>query len=273
VVSKVKKSVLLWVPPVIIRVIKPVIFGRVRFVGPFESWHEAQSNSQGYDEKSILEKVSKSTSSVHEGIGFFERDSVVFNRLELSELLVAGLAVAATSGNINVLDVGGSLGSQYWQHRNLIRHLKIKKWIVVEQPHFVQRGNSQFADGVLSFIVNSEIKQGLEPISLVNLSGSLQFIENYVGMLTSVLKLNPQVIIIDKVFATSGGERIYVQHVPKVIYRGSYPFWRLNGDNLNRIMEAKGYELALKLHYIDFPQLQTINCNFAGFMWVKARDE
>lgn len=256
--NKFKKSVLLWVPPVVLRVIRPIIFGRVRFVGPFESWNEAQSNSQGYDENSILEKVSKSTRSVNQGIGLFERDSVVFNQLELSELLVAGLAVAASSGNINVLDVGGSLGSQYWQHRNLIRHLKVEKWIVVEQPHFVERGNSEFADGVLSFIENSEIKQGLAPISLVNLSGSLQFIENYVSMLTSVLKLNPQIIIIDKVFATAGSERFFVQHVPKAIYRGSYPFRSLNGDNLNRIMEAEGYELTLKLDYIEFPQLQKL---------------
>lgn len=272
-INKFKKSIRLWVPPIVLRVVKSIVFGRVKFEGPFESWQEAQSNSQGYDDKSILKKVSKSTHSVIQETGIFERDSVVFNRLELSQLLVAGLAVASSSGNINVLDVGGSLGSQYWQHRNLVRHLKIKKWIVVEQPHFVQIGKSEFADGVLSFIEISEMKQGLAPISLVNLTGSLQFIEDYVSVLMSVLKLNPRVIVIDKIFATLESERIYVQHVPKVIYRGSYPFRCLNTDNLNRIMEAEGYELALKLDYIDFPQLQTINCNFTGLMWVKGKNE
>jgi putative methyltransferase (TIGR04325 family) len=50
-----------------------------------------------------------------------------------------------------VLDFGGALGSHYFQNKEFLKPIKIKKWIVVEQERYVKVGKEKIADGVLDF--------------------------------------------------------------------------------------------------------------------------
>ena len=82
-----------WLPPVLIRRV-----GRsknISFIGPFESWNEAQEHSIGYESDNILEKVKAAQLKVKNGKAAYERDSVVFDKIQHSFPVLAGLLHAA----------------------------------------------------------------------------------------------------------------------------------------------------------------------------------
>ena len=70
----------------------------------------------------ILDKVLAATLKVKQGQAVFERDSVLFDEIEYSWPLLAGLmwAAASNGGKLNVLDFGGALGSSYYQNRKFL---------------------------------------------------------------------------------------------------------------------------------------------------------
>ena len=82
-----------WLPPVLIRRV-----GRsknISFIGPFESWNEAQEHSIGYESDNILEKVKAAQLKVKNGKAAYERDSVVFDKVQYSFPVTTGLLLAA----------------------------------------------------------------------------------------------------------------------------------------------------------------------------------
>ena len=60
------------------------------------------------------------------------------------------LAAAANGGRLEVVDFGGALGSTWWQHREELSALGLRRWVVVEQPQFIEAGR-EFAGEILGF--------------------------------------------------------------------------------------------------------------------------
>ena len=90
----------------------------------------------GYDGPAILAKTREAGLKVKRGEAAYERDSVLFDQVEHSFPLLAGLLRAALSqqGELVVLDFGGALGSTYLQCREFLTPLKRLVWCIVEQP-------------------------------------------------------------------------------------------------------------------------------------------
>ena len=78
-------------------------------IGDYSSWNEAVAASTGYDAELILEKTKTALLKVKNGEAIYERDSVLFNEIQYTWPLLAGLMwVAAQSRRrLNVLDFGG----------------------------------------------------------------------------------------------------------------------------------------------------------------------
>jgi putative methyltransferase (TIGR04325 family) len=76
--------------------------------GDFASWDEAKRASIGYDIDIILKKTKESLLKVKKGEAIYERDSVLFDEIQYSWPLLAGLlwVAAQSSGDLNVLDFG-----------------------------------------------------------------------------------------------------------------------------------------------------------------------
>src|SRR3954462_15124415 len=110
--------------------------------GHYKNWQEALSLTKGYDASAILEKVKSAVLKVKNGEAVYERDSVLFDKIEYSwPLLSALLWIALKKINeLSVVDFGGSLGSSYFQNKMYLRTLKKLRWNVVEQKNFVEAG-------------------------------------------------------------------------------------------------------------------------------------
>ena len=226
-----------WLPPVIVLKLRRHfnLGGGITFKGPFGTWDEATNHSSGYDGKQILEKVLNVTLKVKRGEAVFERDSVIFDKIQYAWPVTACLmwVAARNEGRLSVLDFGGSLGTSYFQNRGFLKDLPYFRWSVVEQEHFVDAGRKHIQDDRLIFY--STITECLveEKPNFVLLSSVLQYIKDPYAILDEIIQSDVEIILIDRTpFHEGGGDIVAVQNVPESIYSASYPMWILSKKSL-----------------------------------------
>ncbi|MBB4478975.1 putative methyltransferase (TIGR04325 family) [Rhizobium etli] len=216
------------------------------FDGPYKDWRSAKAASDGYDAPAILAKVLDATRAVVQGRAAYERDTVVFTERSYSHPLLAWLLYVASRSDLRlgVVDVGGALGSSYFQHRSALTQLAELNWCVVEQTHFVRAGRAEFEDAGLSFSDNlDEAIDRVRP-NVVLLSGVLQYLEDPDEYLEDLLSRGVKFILVDRTAAQFDvAVAPFVQHVPAWIYSASYPVWFLNAHEMQASFAKYGYEV------------------------------
>lgn len=211
--------------------------------GDYKSWQQAKIDCSGYDAGNILEKVKAATLRVKNGTAAYERDSVLFNKIEYSWPLLSSLMwVAAKNNNsLKVLDFGGSLGSTYFQNRKFLNELGHVSWSIVEQQNFVTTGRDCIADEILQFfytIAECIQKQGKPDILI--LACTLPYIEKPYELIGEILNYRiPHIIIDNTFFNYEERDRITLQKVPPSIYPASYPCWFLSYKKLKELVADK----------------------------------
>ncbi len=243
------------------------------FTGDYMTWEEAEKDSSGYEEQSILDKVLNSTKLVISGEACFERDSVAFYYRDYNFRLVSifGL-LARKKSSIGILDFGGALGSEYWKNREILHQFGVEfSWNIVEQEHYVEMGNKQVANNELHFY--KTIEEIKTEIDFVLISSVLQYIEEYETVIEQVLKLHPQHIMID-LQPVSNENRICVQHVGKNIYEASYPLRIIAEKNLLKFFD-KEYDLQIALDVGGENNLLCVDGKKFQYMcyWFKRREK
>ena len=217
------------------------------FSGNYSNWEAALRNSTGYDAPAILAKVLAATLRVKAGEVACERDSVAFERVEYSVPLLAFLLYCASraGGHLSMMDVGGSLGSSYWQNRKFLQHLDQLHWSIIEQPHFVEAGNAFIADQTLEFhdSIDSCILRAQPNVAL--LSGVIQCVEKPYELIATVLDSGVQFVVLDRTpfFVENLPDRLTVERVHPSVYEGSYPAWFFNLDQFRRFVAASSFEI------------------------------
>lgn len=206
----------------------------VLWSGDYKSWSEIKEITNGYNSVNILEKCKTSLLKVKNGEAVYERDTVLFDEIQYSWPLLAGLQRAAleNKGNLCVMDFGGSLGSTYYQNKEFLKTLDKLQWCIVEQEEFVDCGKKYFDDEQLKFYYTvEECILDHKPNVLV-LSSVLQYLEKPYEWIERFIALKIPYIIIDRTaFVESPRDILTIQNVPELIYKASYPAWFFNIDN------------------------------------------
>lgn len=210
-------------------------------------WRAALPTTTTYAADDVLERVLAATMKVQTGESAFERDGVNFEQIQYSWPLAIGLLLASSSsdGVLRVVDFGGGLGSAYFQNRAFLRLIDKVEWWVVEQTNFVRAGNENVVgDGDILFADCVEnLPTSLNPNAIL-LSSVLQYLESPITILESLCELSAEYLIIDRTpFCEGQEDQLYVQVVPKIIYKASYPMWALSKTKLFDLLFQAGYEL------------------------------
>ena len=220
------------------RLLKPSMWS-----GDFATWHNALENSIGYSSFEILNKVKTAIIKVKNGEAAYERDSVIFDKIEYSWPLLSSLMwiAAKNRGSVKILDIGGSLGTSYFQNRKFLDKLPNFEWNIVEQENFVSAGRDGVEDNNLRFFytINECVnKQGSPDIAV--LSASLPYFEKPYVFLNELLSYDiPHILVDNTFFNFEDRDRITVQKVSADIYPGSYPCWFLSYKKILQIISAK----------------------------------
>lgn len=225
---------------------------------PLKGWSEAEQLANGYNAQNILEKVLSSARLVKSGAAIYERDSVIFDKIQHDWPLLAILQkIAIENGNSIVLvDFGGSLGSSYFQNRSWLTNVHIK-WVVVEQPHFVEIGKKEFETNELKFEFLLEDAFKYKP-HVVLLSSVLQYLENPNEIIAAIASSGVEHIIVDRTSIAQPINQnvVTLQTVPEDLYKASYPCWFFEEEGLKNGF-LSNYHLETEFaSYCDMPLVQ-----------------
>ena len=235
-----------FLPPIVLKSIKQMRNNKYGWKGNYPTWEEAENNASGYDKDVILEKVRDATLKVKNGEAVYERDSVLFDKIQYSWGLLSGLmyASAQMKGIVKVVDFGGSLGSTYFQNKKFLDGFSSLSWNVIEQEHFVSVGKSDFEDDRLHFYddILTCIKQ--EQPDILVLSSVLQYIKEPYQILDIFLSYEFNFIVIDRTsFNVRDKDEIRLQIVSPSIYDASYPCWFFDRKKFIDYFVSYGYEI------------------------------
>ena len=233
--------------------------------GNYKSWEEAKRKSSGYDSIRILEKVKESARMVQQGLVPYERDSVIFEKVQYAYPLLSGLMwiAAQNKGKLHVMDFGGALGSSYYQNKYFLDTLDDVKWCVVEQPHFVQAGKEGFSTDKLQFYDSIDTCLGSNHMDLILLSSIIQYLESPYELLVELQSRQIRYIFIDRTPFVKGPDRITIQKVNPKIYPARYPCWFFNESRFLDFM-GRNYDNILEFDALDRANIPS---EFKGFIF------
>lgn len=201
---------------------------RYGWFGDYTSWEKVREKAAGYDSNVILERTTKALLKVKSGEAVYERDSVLFDKKVYPYPLMAYLSLSRNLKKkpLNILDFGGSLGSTYYQLREILTPDVCASYNVVEQEHYVTRGNANFANDTLKFYSSIDACLAEKEIDFVLLSSSVQYLEQPHPFLKKLAGYNFDFILFDRTaFNKQSFDRLTLQIVPPEIYPASYPAW------------------------------------------------
>lgn len=207
------------------------------------------------------------------GEAFYERDSVVFDQIEYSWPVTSGLMFVAAQnrGQLNVLDFGGSLGSNFFQNRKFLKTLTHVCWNIVEQPHFVNSGRKHFQDKQLRFYYSVDECLNDNKPNVVLLSSVLQYLPNPGDIIEILKRINADLLIIDSTIINyTDTNKIFIQHVPPSIYKASYPCYSFSESWLVESFKNK-YLLMEDFMSIEFSALNKINSTYKGYIFERSQ--
>ena len=229
-------------PPIVLNFLKRFL-SKFFFVN-YSNWELAEQMSEGYDSDIIIQKVRKAAKLVFNGDAIYERDSVIFDRIEYSYPLLASLMFVATnSKSLKVIDFGGGLGTTYQQNRKFISKIKnVCEWRIVEQEKFVAIGKSEFTNKILSFY-NTIEEANKDGVDVVLFAGSICYVKNSYDFMAKAKIIKAPYIIFDRTSITNEMKDTFaVQHIPASIYKVSFPVRNFNYNNIVKFFVDE-YEL------------------------------
>lgn len=244
------------------------------FFGDYSTWAEASDASTGYDSELILEKTTAALLMIRNGEAAYERDAVLFDEIEYSWPLAAGLlrAAALGPGGLDVLDYGGSLGSTYFQNRSLLRGVEPLHWSIIEQPAHVEIGRREFATEELSFYPDLDAYRVEHTPTVIVLGSVLQYLPEPHAIFARLAALPCDHIVIDRTPFTDGeADRICVQQLEPYIYDATYPAWLLGLDGFLARVSALGFEVVAQFPAIDTHDNGPVAVTFRGMLLERTR--
>lgn len=244
-----------------------VNFNSNKWVGRFDSWDSALKESIGYDDNKIFEKVLNSSKKVIEREAIYERDSILFYEKNYNFNFLTSCMLLRNKKSINILDFGGSFGSLYFQHKEVLEKFFKIKWSIVEQKKFVDAGKKIFESDVLKFYESIESCTSKNKIDLVILSSVLQYLPNYKDIINKIIKSNCKVIYIDRTPVTHEESFICIQKVNPKIYAATYPCHIFNETELLEKFNTK-YDVIISFENNDYINLN--NSKFKGYILTKS---
>lgn len=216
--------------------------------GDYESWEALASVSGGYEAGTILDVTKESLLKVKNGEAVYERDSVLFDKKVYPYSIISALLYTAIEcGNrLNVLDFGGSLGSTYYQVKDLIPASVQLRWSVIEQENYVKCGQELFQDETLQFHFNIEESMSRQKADLLLLSSVVQYLEKPHDFLREIMGYDFKYILVDRTafIKDDRPDRLTLQVVPPQIYEAQYPSWFLNETKF--LQHFQQYEIRME---------------------------
>jgi len=147
---------------------------------------------------------------------------------------------------LRVLDFGGGMGASYVNMRRCVgQDLILDYWVVDNERSCQAAAKLAAADTSVHF--SSTVPPDLGKIDLLLLSGVLQFVEDYPGLLEMLASHKPEFLMFG--FLPSGEEIPTFASAQRNVPGSTIPVWFFNLSEVCGLMKKLGYSLAFKAPY------------------------
>ncbi len=170
--------------------------------------------------------------------------SVLSCQMSLMPLLVASVSVDSKGGKVSILDIGGGLGSGYISVVAGCTRQVVIDYHIVDTKHICQAGKSCFKDD-RQIHYHHCLPEEIQSVDIVYLCSSLQYIEDWKGLLYDIAAYNPQYILLADFPAGDIPTYATVQNY----YESKIPYWFFNINDIIRKMSSTNYTLLFKSSY------------------------
>ena len=210
---------------------------RSRFLSTFDDrfagFTEAAQAAGGYDDRVIDDRSLEAARSVIEGNASFERDGVAFAEPDPRQPVVEAIVVThqsrAGKAPLRLLDVGGGLGSAYWQNIELLPANELA-WTIVERPSLCEKARELPEHPI---VYRSDLEQALnEQWDVILFSSVLQYLAEPHQVLVAAGAVGSTIIVDRTPMHAGADDAACVQTTPAHIYAASYPAWIFGAGTL-----------------------------------------
>jgi putative methyltransferase (TIGR04325 family) len=248
--SQIIKDIKLFIPPIVLiaaRKIRLLLGWKPPSLleGPYSTWQEAVTNSAGWDAPEILDKTLELSLKMRDGIIEFQQDLIEYRRICYSETILAFLSMSSgmNHGKLDIVDFGGSLGTNFAQNRKFLRPFIDDgncHWNIVERPPTVDLGRKHFENHNLRFFASlDEIKMQRGYIPKFYLfSGSMQCVEEPFSLLDLIIADGANLIAFDRILVSPKTQHeILIQPHHGI----TFPTWCFSRNLFVQTMAKKGF--------------------------------
>lgn len=249
-----KSAVKAVTPPIAIRAARKLgVIGspaKAAMDGPFSTWAQAAAHASGWDSPEITAFTLATARKVRDSELAFERDGIGYDTISYSPALLSALLLgAARYDSFDVIDFGGGLGSNFYQHRRFMSHLgqRLRRWRVVERPIFAEIGEKEFTTERLCFYDRLPPDTGN---CVFLFTGSLHNLPEPFSALDDAAA-SSDIIALDRVRISSDDtNHIFVQRPdPGLYYAAAFPIWCLSRKHLVEYLAR--HDFSLVEHFPD----------------------
>ncbi len=255
--SRFREDIKLFIPPIMLvgaRKIRQLLVKQPpsEFEGPYSSWRDAVANSDGWGAPAAFEKTLALSLKVRDGLIEFQQDLIEYDRIIYSETILAFLAMASgmNGGKLDIVDFGGSLGTNFAQNRKILRPFIERgkcAWSVVERPPTADLGKKHFEDENLRFFgALDELKMQRHELPTSFLfSGSLQCVDEPFALQDRIIDGGVNLIAFDRLLVSPKAQHeIFIQQPdPAMQYHTTYPTWCFSRNLFVETMASKDFAL------------------------------
>lgn len=197
------------------------------YQGPYSTWEDAQIDG-GYADSNILKHAHIAIEKVKSGKAVLEQDGQALLNSRYRYPLIASLFYAQKKVGkpIHVLDVGGALGTLFYQACAWLGEDSIANWTVLEQPHYVALARDHHETTTLNFFQDISELNACTKYDVTILSSSLQYFKTPLEQLGKLMSLSSPFLMLDRTPCSSVNKsKIMRQLVRTSQYQTSYPSW------------------------------------------------
>jgi putative methyltransferase (TIGR04325 family) len=170
--------------------------------------------------------------------------------------MLAGL-LSGQDRKVKILDLGGSLGFTYVPVINgVVRDQQID-YHVIDLERICELGSRIFKDDHRIHF-QSSLPDDIPDLDIVHTNSSMQYIEDWRGMLAKLARYSPRYFLFDNLWAGD----IPTYATAQNYYGSTIPCWFFNIEDVFDTMSTVGFELLFKATYVapvfgqqqEFPQ-------------------
>ncbi len=213
--------------------------------GIYKNFSECPKDGDGFSTSRWVEQQVERINKLKAEIAA-SPESAVGYQTSLLPVVAAATAKSLKKDKLRILDFGGGLGNTYLlMVCGCVRNIEFE-FFVVEAKEVCEKGREFFKnDKNIHFY--DRLPKDIENFDIVHLCSSIQYIEDWKGLIKELAKYKPECILLADVPAGNIPTYATVQNY----YESKIPYWFFNINDIINAMSEAGFSLTFKSICVD----------------------